>query len=167
MSVQNIYFANLFQYDTCFTQQGCIVSALEGLYSQFEKSKFPVFDFDFMRGQSDYYLQRERQKQEQIEIERQERENRRRETERLELKKQRKEMEEETAKCERRDKLYEKGGRAITHWFVGDVLKYIEMAKEEKFTDLFQRWLQDVEQLEKDVAGTRGDNKVYRVHKVK
>lgn len=159
--------ASLVQYDTCFTHQGSIVSALKGLYSQFEKSEFKVFDFYFMRGQSDYSLQRERKEQERIEIERQEQEKQRREAERLELEKQRKEMEEEIAKCKRRENLHEKGKLAIEHWFVGDVQKYIEMAKEEKFADLFHRWLQDAEQLEEKVAGIRADNMVYRVHKIK
>lgn len=44
------------EYDNCFTRGQSVVSALQGLYSQFAKSRFSVFDFHFIGGQIDHSL---------------------------------------------------------------------------------------------------------------
>jgi hypothetical protein len=157
---------SLVKYDACISEEGSIVGALKRLHERFGESKFEAFNFDFIGGQINHAIERQREKQEKIEFERQERESRAREAEQLEFEKQKKEKEEAIAKRKRQEELYRKGKSAIAHWLVGDVIKFIAMAKEENFEELFQTWLQDAEQLQKEVGGIRKDNMVYRVHKI-
>lgn len=157
---------SLVKYDAYFSKQSSIVSALEGLYSRFEESEFKVFDLDFMQGQSDHSRRREYEKRKQIEIETQEREAQAREVRKLEIEKLEKEKEEEIARRKRQKELCEKGKRAIAHWRVGDVEKFIATAKSENSEELFEDWLQDAEQQKTKVAGIKTDNMTYRVFKI-
>jgi hypothetical protein len=133
------------KYDTCFHETNSIATVLEKLYSAFQVSDFKTFNFEFMQGQCDHFLQRVREEQERIKVEKQEREARAIEAGRLELEKQKHKEEEEIAKRQRRDELYQKGNRAIENGFVGEVSKFIQEAKDVKFEDLFQVRRQDAE----------------------
>lgn len=159
---------SLVKYDAYFSESGSIVSVLQRLYSRFEVSRFKVFDLKFMQGQCNHSLRRESERRKQIEVETQERAMRAIEANKLEIAKLKMERQEEIARHKRQNLLHEEGKRAIAHWRVGDVEKCIATAKNEKFEEIFETWLQDAKEQERKFAGIKSEETMkYRVDTIK